>query len=186
MHTFKRCFKSGTKSIQLSTVAFHSFYPVCISVCPTTAAKSEGNQYKWPLILNGTVCCQCCQLHFPYDALGLKNEDKKYFYSQDEKTFKQGNICKKVSVWDFWWFCDVSNDVALSQGGILNNSSMFNTLMFFPYSIQSTHIAISWNQLSHINSFEILKENWSLLFYNHSCTDFKASLQRFHLKCQII
>lgn len=37
-------------------------------------------------------------LHFPYDALGLKNKDKKYFYSQDEKAFKQGNICKKVSV----------------------------------------------------------------------------------------
>lgn len=37
-------------------------------------------------------------LHFPYDALGLKNKDKKYFYSQDEKASKQGNICKKVSV----------------------------------------------------------------------------------------
>lgn len=56
--------------------------------------------------------------------------------------------------------------------GILKNSFMFNTLMFFPCSIQSTHIAISWNQLSSIHSFEILKaNNWSLLFHSHSCTD---------------
>lgn len=36
-------------------------------------------------------------LNFPYDALGLKNKDKKHFYLQDERAFKQGNICKKVS-----------------------------------------------------------------------------------------
>lgn len=125
-------------------------------------------------------------LHFPYDALGLKNKDKKFFIHKMRKHLNKVTFVRKFLFEIFWWFCDVSNDVALPQRGILNNSSMFNTLMFFPYSIQSTHIAISWNQLSHINSFEILKENWSLLFYNHSCTDFKASLQWFYLKCQIM
>lgn len=40
-------------------------------------------------------------LHFPYDALGLKNKDKNTFIHK-MREFKQGNICKKVSVWDFW------------------------------------------------------------------------------------
>lgn len=58
----------------------------------------------------------------------------------------------------------VSNNIPVPQVGILKNSFMFNTLMFFPCCVQSTHITISWNQLSSMNKPDILKENnWSLL-----------------------